>query len=148
MSNKTIAFSFMPGIGSFTLCVFVATDEPYSTHEWELYMAELRRSPGMLLRTIVITEGGSPNAAQRKEMADLFKGVAPYTCIVSSSPLVRGMTTAIGWFNPNIKSVSPENMKDAFRYLEIAPFFEERVVKEIARLRQELPTRKDTVRAK
>jgi hypothetical protein len=148
MSNKSIAFSFMSGMGNFTLCVFVATDAPYGNHEWALYMDGLRKLVKIPLRTIVLTDGGSPNPVQRKEMADLFKGVAPPTCVVSSSPLVRGMTTALGWFNPNIKSVSPENLKDAFVYLGIPAAQEERVRLEIRRLRAELPNLKGFARPK
>lgn len=139
MSNKSIAFSFMSGMGNFNLCVFVAMNEPYGADEWAQYMDGLRKNLKTPLRTIVVTDGGSPNAAQRKEMIDLFKGVAPPTCIVSDSQLVRGMTTALGWFNPNIKAVAPTQLKDAFAYLKIPPEHEERVRKEIWRLRSELP---------
>lgn len=142
MANKTIAFSFISGVGSFTLCIFVAVDAPYANEEWNLYMDGLRKLADTPLRTIVLTDGGSPNAIQRKEMIDLFRGESPPTCIVSTSPLVRGMTTALGWFNPNIKAVSPEQLKEAFQYLGIPAAHEDRVRKEIWRLRLLLPNLK------
>jgi hypothetical protein len=140
MSTQSIAFRFLPSIGDFTLNIFVASDEPYASDDWALYMEELRKALHLPMRTLVLTEGGSPDAAQRRAMIDLFNGVAPpLTCVVSQSPMVRGMTTALSWFNPNLKSVSPAQMKEALAYLGIPATYEERVVVEIRHLRAQLP---------
>ena len=38
MLSKSIAFTFMSGIGDFTLCIFVAADVPYVNEEWAVYI--------------------------------------------------------------------------------------------------------------
>ncbi len=148
--QKSLAFSFVSGVGDFTLCIAVATNEPFAGADWALYMEGLRNAiQGKPLRTLVLTDGTIPNPAQRKEMVDLFSGLAPPpTCIVSSNQLVRGVTTALSWFNDKIRSVAPENMKEAFAYLGVPAEHEERIWKEIARLRAELPLMKSLARAK
>ena len=146
MSSKTIAYSFLTGISDFTLCIFVSANLPYASQEWARYMVELRGAPKLSLKTMVLTEGASPNAAQRKEMVDLFQGMAPPTGIVSSNSLVRGLTTALSWFNPNVKSFSPDQMGEAFAYLGVPRSLEERVWKEIWRLRAELPNSTNVIR--
>src|SRR5689334_9616515 len=101
------------------LNVVLHTQAPPSGREWSAYIDQLRDyGPGRHeLLGIVFSDGGGPDSAQRAEMLAVFGGQMPRTAIISSNPLVRGVMTALSWFNANVKAFSPGAIGDAFQYL-------------------------------
>jgi hypothetical protein len=90
------------------------------------------------LRALVITDGGTPSAAQRKAFNDALNGRDFPAAVISSAMIARGAVTAMSWFNPKLRAFAPDALADAFRYLGIPPRDDERVWAEVKRLEVEL----------
>jgi hypothetical protein len=109
------------------LFVVIHPATPPTEDEWMDYLRSWRPLDMARMRTIVFTDGGGPNAAQRKLANEALAGKPSLTAVVSSSQVVRGMVTALSWFNPKIKAFGPEEALEAFHYLGV------RTPEEIAR---------------
>jgi len=113
--------------GRFT--VVAHTKKPPSEEEWHDYIMTHKAyfERGMSMRFVIFTEGGAPTATQRQKMTDIVAEWARSnpdcirSAIVTRSSLVRGVVTAISWFLPIARAFSPENVEQAFAYLEIPP---------------------------
>jgi DNA-binding LacI/PurR family transcriptional regulator len=97
-----------------TLVVVHGKTHP-SDKDWELYLDALRRNADVIDSQLVVTDGGSPNSAQRKASLELAAGHAPAppTAVVTSSVLARGVVGALSWI-----------MKDRIRAFSRAEFDE------------------------
>jgi hypothetical protein len=89
-----------------------------SDEEWDEYC----RNIGECLKDpagagIALTDGGAPNAAQRERVRLQLAGRTPRSAVVSPSLLVRGVVTALRWYNPHTVAFSPANIRDAFHFL-------------------------------
>ncbi|HEX4352636.1 MAG TPA: hypothetical protein VHZ95_06980 [Polyangiales bacterium] len=78
-----------------------SADEP-SVHEWNRYVDTVTlvmSSARTSVHAFVATDGGGPNAAQRKALADAFEfGLADaWTHVFTTSVFVRGIVTAFRW---------------------------------------------------
>jgi hypothetical protein len=71
------------------------------------------------IRALVFTRGGAPAPAQRKALADAYRGRAVPTAILSDVRFIRGVATAMSWFNPSLRSFSAEAIEDALKYLDV-----------------------------
>lgn len=85
----------------------------------------LKRNKGDLsrLRSLVLTDGGAPNAAQRAQlMLEVFEGNVKSAVVttVLNNRLKRGIATAISWINPSFRAYSPEQFEVALSYLDLA----------------------------
>jgi hypothetical protein len=120
------------------IMIVIHTSSPPSDAEWKEYMDGLASTDLQTMRSIVITDGGAPNSAQRKAINDLLHGRQVPGIVISPSPFVRGVVTALAWFNPGLKAYSPDNFDDACRYLELTPDEIEVVWDTIDRLRDQL----------
>ena len=56
------------------------------------------------MQMLVVTEGGAPDATQRAACRVLFERGALPIAVVTHVQLVRGVVTALGWFNPGIRA--------------------------------------------
>jgi hypothetical protein len=136
MSNPTMAFSI------YRRSVFLvvhAKDNP-NDEEWEAYVAFSKANLGNFTSTLIITEGGGPNTVQRGTLNDMleannFKGKIS---VVTLNRLVRGIVTALSWFNPNIKAFSTLQIPAALEYLGVPKDQQDAVNAEIKRLRDKL----------
>src|SRR5262249_27181347 len=81
------------------LFVVVHRAKPPTDEEWTDYLESWRPLDMGNMRTLVFTDGGGPNPAQRKAATEALGGKSSLTAVVSSSPLIRGIVTALGWFN-------------------------------------------------
>lgn len=90
------------------------------------------------MRTLVFSEGEGPSAAQRKRVNDILTGRATPVAIVSSSVMMRGIVTALQWFNPLMKVFAPDQVGDAFRFLKIQDRQHENIWKEAQKLQSAL----------
>ncbi|MEZ4296946.1 MAG: hypothetical protein R3B70_18420 [Polyangiaceae bacterium] len=125
------------------LHVVVAGPNPPTDAEWHTYVeavkAEEQRGLDLTeMTTLVITEGGGPNAAQRKMVNDVLRGRTTKVATVSGSPFFRGIVTALTWFNPEMRVFSPDNVTDAFRFLGIPESQYDEIWEEIELLRLQL----------
>lgn len=81
----------------------------------------LRKAVNSNCKILVVTRGGANTAAQRKGVYEVLGGRQPRAAIVSDSRFVRGVVTAMSWFNKEGQAFSMEELDDAFEYLEIPP---------------------------
>jgi hypothetical protein len=95
--------------------------------EWSLYINDLRaalrrRGNDMSnLPTLVFSDGGAPNVIQRTAINEAQEqtGTTGPVAFISESPLVRGVTQSLAWFNPKFKVYGPRNFLDALAYLSV-----------------------------
>ena len=90
--------------------------------DWRLYMnavrSEEQKTAGFgRMRTLVFSAGGGPTAKHRKEINEFLGGRATPVAIVTSSTVMRGLVTALQWFNPLARAFSPENVLAAMQFL-------------------------------
>jgi hypothetical protein len=107
------------------------TEAPPSAEEWSGYAREvetlLSRSSPDDVRTVVFTDGGGPDAEQRRKLTEIRGWNAVRVAVVTQSLAVRGIVTAFSWFNPRIKAFQPIAVGAAFRYLGLSPDEESKV---------------------
>ena len=113
------------------LIIVAHTNASPSDEEWSGYAREvaaaLSRSAPADLRTVVFTDGGGPNAEQRRMLTEIKGWNIVRVSVVSQSLAVRGIVTAFSWFNPKIKAFLPIAVGAAFRHLGLSPDEESRV---------------------
>jgi len=123
--------------------VFLHTPRPPTRDEWVqcMEMLERRAATGGFskARVLVVTDGGGPDVVMRGELQAFFKkhGHAPKTAVVTTSVFSRGIVTAVGWFNPNIKAFAPVHFQAALEHLGLtraAP----RLLRELTEMEREL----------
>jgi hypothetical protein len=71
------------------------------------------------MRMLVFTKGGAPTAMHRKQLHAVLQGKDLTTAVVSDVYFIRGIVTAMSWFNNHIKVFPTSAIEEAFRYLEI-----------------------------
>lgn len=139
---KTMAFGKVD-----KLVVVVHSRKPPADDEWEDYIQFNLRTytPGDTLKYLVVTDGGAPTAAQRmilnEKLSEYVRGNTNLlrSAIVTSSTFVRGVVTALSWFNSGICAFSPQNLEDAMNYLEIPAQYHAEIRILIKKLRTNLP---------
>jgi hypothetical protein len=116
-----MAFSTLPNVAEGGLIIVVHPRTAPSDQEWEAYLAEYIKYDPEKLLTLVLTDGGGPSAGQRKAVNDMLQGRTTRAAVVTKSPIVRGVVSALGWFNPKIKTFPPTNVDGALKYLGLQP---------------------------
>lgn len=118
------------------LVLLVHGESEPTDEEWDGYVSMLQdtsRAHGAI-RLLVLTDGAGPNVTQRKRISE-FEGDLS-TTVVTRSRVARGIVTAIGWLGANIKAFPPEQIGDAFRYLDITDEAEqEKILRRLASMR-------------
>jgi len=112
-------------IGDIILAVY--SDQPPSDEEWNAYVAALvaayKATSGTkgVVRSLVVTDGGGPNAIQRKRCFEAVEQFQNWTkspaAVISASAVARGIVTVLSWFNIGIKVFSPNQTEEAFTFL-------------------------------
>lgn len=97
----TIAFQRGTAVGAPYL-VLLHSAQPPSAAEWSAYVQAVEGALPFAKGTLhifVATDGGAPNAAQRKQLAEAFdRSASPaLTHVFSTSAFVRGVVTAFSW---------------------------------------------------
>jgi hypothetical protein len=86
-------------------------------------VAELKKKLGgdvSKILTFAMSDGGAPSTVQRGQLfTDVLDGKGKVAGISSqlSNRLVRGITTAIFWLNPNFRAYPPEQLDLALEHL-------------------------------
>ncbi|HET9933341.1 MAG TPA: hypothetical protein VFQ35_21700 [Polyangiaceae bacterium] len=71
--------------------------------------------------TLVYTEGGAPNAAQRARLnARLGPGIVRIA-VLTPSAIARAAGTAVTWFRPHVRVFGQHDFDRAMDHLEISP---------------------------
>jgi hypothetical protein len=90
-----------------------------TNEEWEEYLAEVERQGFERTVQLIVTEGGGPDSTQRKLLNEKLKGRSVPVAVISKNPIIRGVVTALSWFNTKIRAFVPSNFADALRHLGI-----------------------------
>jgi hypothetical protein len=83
--------------------LLVAHDEgPPSDEEWRAWLRDYEAAAATLRGNVVCSLGGGPTSSQRKDLLNVIGRLerVPPALILTSSALMRGLVTAIGWFLP------------------------------------------------
>ena len=130
---KTMAFA---SVG--TVVIVLHSNQAPTDAEWAEYVKEFKKFKDLTrVRSLVFTDGGAPNSAQRKEVNDLLDGRPGLTAVISASSMIRGVVTALQWFNPAIKSFSPDRVASAYEHLKLTPAERDSVGRQVQVLRKE-----------
>ncbi len=116
----------MPGTLAFELhdsvMLLVHRREAPTDPEWDVYIGECKRlleeAPSGL-RALVVTEGGGPTVDQRRRLNEMLAGRAARAAIISESIMIRGIVTAMSWWNPLIKSFRKQELEPALAYVQL-----------------------------
>ena len=102
--------------------VLVHTKDNPDDGEWDAYLDDMKTYEGRFedIRTYVYTEGGAPNAKQRGELNQMLSGAKTKTAVIAPNAFIRGIVTALNWFNPEIKCFSPSRADHAYRHLGLS----------------------------
>ncbi len=120
----TMAF----GVSSFdhlTVLTVHGKESP-SAAEWtqfcDLLGSMVKQSKGEIyrIRSLIVTDGGAPSAAQRDALHRLMAGQQPSGAIVTDNSLVRGAVTALSWFNPKTRAFAPRRPNDLIDFLRLS----------------------------
>jgi len=115
-------------IGPFDAALWLHTKEDPSDSEWDQGCGELlalkQRNDGdsSHLRTVIISDGGAPNARQRSHFSGLFTGPTKSSLITVSltNPVKRAIANVITtWLNPGFRAFSPARTREALAYVEL-----------------------------
>jgi hypothetical protein len=101
-----------------------------SDAEWDVYLENVRKA----LRAtrdpthaggLTVTDGGAPNAKQRRLLVGVTKEECGETmvrirgAILSDSALVRGVVTALSWHIPEVRTFAPSRIAGAFEHVRL-----------------------------
>jgi hypothetical protein len=102
------------------IMIVLHTANPPAEVEWTTWLSALRWIPKERMKLLIFTDGGTPNTLQRGSMLDLMGDAHPPVAVVSAVPAVRGVVTAMSWFNRNVKLFPPSKIADAFAHLGVS----------------------------
>ena len=93
-----------------------------SDADWEIYLDALRSNGDAITAQLIVTDGGSPNSAQRRASLDVVVGrPVPPSAVVTSSVLARGVVSALAWFvKDRIRAFAPSEFEEACAFIGAA----------------------------
>lgn len=127
--------------------IVVHNKEPPDNESWSGYLDTVLatgRANGNDLtnvKQLVVTEGGGPNASQRKAVdaaSNQMNGKKSPAAVVTGSPLVRGIVTVFNWFNLNLRVFAPEEFDKALQFLRIPSTEVPKILNEVRLLQAEV----------
>lgn len=103
------------------LMVAVHSPEPPTDDEWTRWVGLGLEASTNALRLFVETNGfGGPNAKQRKQLAENLRRFGMRCAIMTSSPVIRGIVTAVAWLNVDLRAFAPGDHAAAASYLQLS----------------------------
>jgi hypothetical protein len=123
------------------LIISVHSTEAPTKEEWDGY---IRLCHKKCLRervvALAVTAGGAPTSKQRAALQELLRQGAVPVAVVSDAPVVRGIVTALGWFNPAIRAfaLTRAGLREALYYLDVDALTAERAVLEVRSMEREV----------
>ena len=126
------------------LMIAVYGTENPTDGEWRSYLQEIEQHGIDRTVHLIFTEGGGPTATQRRFLNTLLGARSVPVAVMSSSAVIRGVVTALSWFNRKIRAFPPTGLRDALAYLEIPISRTEMIEREMDSLRLSLGRKADT----
>ena len=109
-------------LAELELIILYQTDKTPLDDEWDTYLAALEHgAKAERFRSLVVTDGGYPNRAQRARMMSKVRERPTRVAVISSAASVRFVVSAIALINPNIKAYSEKEYPGAFEHLQLSP---------------------------
>jgi len=110
---------------------------------WNAFVRELSAHAATHWRSapciLVFSDGGGPDAVQRKALLDAVPQIRNARgAVLSSNALIRGITTAFSWFTKGFRVFAPSELRAAIAWLELDKAEETATAAIIVRLRREL----------
>jgi hypothetical protein len=107
--------------------------------EWQRFLRDaVDGRTGTHWRNLVVSYGGRPDGEQRKQLAEMLKGRAAPTAIMTGNAVVRAAVVAISFFNRKMKAFALDDFDGACSYLELTPDERRRARAFLAELTQAL----------
>ncbi len=117
-------------VGELHVGVWLHTGSDPSAEEWSAScrnvsdFAKISGGDFTRFRAFMVTDGGTPDALQRKELfRDALGGypakMSVVTEAVATSALKRGIATALTWMNPNFRVFEPSDLALALNHIGI-----------------------------
>ncbi len=109
-------------MGSLMVTVY-SQNEP-SDPDWDDHLEHLIRHYhrwGPSSRRLSWALGGVANASQRARLVRLMGPNRGRGAVLTSSPLVRGVMTALSWFSQDMRCFQPDHLCDALMFLQRDP---------------------------
>jgi hypothetical protein len=101
------------------LFIVVYGAEPPTDMEWAAYLAVVERHGVDWTMQLIWTDGGGPTTPQRRSLNHLLDGRVVPVAVLSDSARVRGIATALSWFNRRIRAFKAKDLPGALAFLEI-----------------------------
>jgi hypothetical protein len=104
--------------------VLVHSDKAPSPAGWNEYLDLVEQSRDQMVRTLVYSIGGAPDAKQRSDLKVVYQRAfrrEPPVAVLTTSALARGVVTTLSWFYGNIRAFSPFELEAALRWLRVSP---------------------------
>lgn len=107
-------------IDGLSLYLMVYNTRPPAPDEEGPFLTTLASEPSLdKVRALVLTDGGTPAADSRRALQKFLAGRSIKVGIVTTNPFVRGIVTAISWFNPGNRAFKPSEVGRALTYLNV-----------------------------
>lgn len=134
---KTMVHRVVPELA---LVIVMHAQASPSAEDWsEMVRTMGRLAPSGRMRTLVFTDGASPNSAQRAELADALHDIAVPIAVVTDSIIARGAVTAFRWLGQRrMRSFSTDEQRAALEHLGVPYNARPRIYELVWALRQEL----------
>lgn len=129
--------SFRRQVGDTHIVCALHSKRSPSDAEWDEYLGhvrdarELTRGGISAVNAVVVTDGGAPDAAQRKRLADVVRGWEPLAAVISESLLVRGVVTALAWLGMSVRFFPVNEVSAALSWAAVPESEHEALLAEI-----------------
>lgn len=100
------------------LMVLVHSPRAPTDDEWRAYVDAFDDELLARGRCIVFTDGGAPTTNQRRIIQQMTVTRPFPTAVITKNRAVRGVITALSWFNAGIRAFAPEDLAGALHYLD------------------------------
>lgn len=107
-------------VGGKDVTLYVSAKRAPTNEDWDEYLEWYKRTtakPGAEVRTLVYDRSPGPTPTQRKLLNDVTAPCKMRVAVVTPSPLIRGIVTAMNWFKDGYKAFAPEDIHRAFEFL-------------------------------
>jgi hypothetical protein len=89
--------------------------------EWQRFLKEIvEGGSGGHFRVLIVSHGGGPDGSQREALMRAVGNAPAPTAIMTDSPLMRAITTALSFFNRKTKSLGLAGDDEACGFLGLS----------------------------
>lgn len=113
------------------------TADPAPDH-WTHMIEDVISLHGRLTGCLVVAGNVKLDARQRSQLADVLRGEKIQVAVLISSPVTRGIVTALGWLVGGYRAFEMSRLEDAMDHLGIPVGRRDRVRATVAEMRQRL----------